>query len=227
MKRIGLLGGTSWPSTIEYYRILNEQAQDYFGDGHSAKLLLWNIDHFEIRQHYPNNLDKVNSILQRELESLNNLKPDCIVICNNTLHESYDAIKNNLNLDVPVIHMANLTAKYVSDFGFNNVLFTGTKYTMECGYYSDKLEANGIKVTIPNVEDRISIQSMQQSIAKGKSMKGFEESFEEIISRYKTCDSIITACTELPLVITPKITKLKIIDPLQLQCKAAFEFAVA
>ena len=227
MKRIGLLGGTSWPSTIEYYRILNEQAQDYFGDGHSAKLLLWSIDYFEIRQHYPNGWDKINSILQRELEFLNKLNPSCIIICNNTLHESYDAIKSDLKLDVPVIHMADLTVKYVSETGCKNVLLTGTQYTMECGYYSEKLESNGIKVTIPQLEHRILIQSMQQSIAKGKSTNGFEEAFKEIISKYPSCDAIITACTELPLIITPRITKLKIIDPLQIQCTEAFRYAVA
>jgi len=225
MKKIGLLGGTSWPSTIEYYRILNEQAQAHFGDGHSAKLLLWSIDYFEIRQHYPDGWHAINAILQRELEYLNDLKPGCIVICNNTLHESYDAIKNKLKLDVPVIHMADLAAKHVKDTGCQHVLLTGTQYTMECGYYTEKLVKNGIKVTIPELDDRILIQSMQQNIAKGKSTQGFAEAFKEIIAKHSTCDAIITACTELPLIVTSDITELKIIDPLKIQCAAAFDFA--
>jgi len=227
MKRIGLLGGTSWPSTIEYYRLLNEEAQAYFGAGHSAKLLLWSIDYFEIKQHYPNGWHEINAVLQRELTSLNALEPDCIVICNNTLHESYDAIKSKLSLDVPVIHMADLTVKYVSDFGCQHVLLLGTQYTMECGYYEDKLVKNGIKVTIPELDDRLSIQSMQQSIAKGDSTQGFAEAFQVILSKHAGCDAIITACTELPLIVTSEITELKIIDPLKIQCSAAFEYAIS
>jgi aspartate racemase len=123
--------------------------------------------------------------------------------------------------------MADLTAKYVSELGCNNVLLTGTQYTMECGYYTNKLEAFGAKVTIPDIEDRILIQSMQQSIAKGKSTQGFDVAFKDIIAKYPMCDAIITACTELPLIITPKITTLTIIDPLKIQCAAAFEYAVA
>lgn len=225
MKRIGLLGGTSWPSTIEYYRLLNEQAQQHFGEGHSAKLVLWSIDYFEIKQHYPNGWDKINAILQKELTSLNDLKPACIVICNNTLHESYDTIKAHLALDVPVIHMADLTVKHASDIGCRHVLLTGTQYTMECGYYAEKFASNGIKVTIPELDDRILIQSMQQSIAKGEPTKGFTEVLKTIIAKHAACDAIVTACTELPLVITPNITKLKIIDPLQIQCAAAFAYS--
>ena len=227
MERIGLLGGMSWPSTIEYYRLLNEKAQAHLGEGHSARLLLSSMDYFEIRQHYPNGWDKIYPILQRELQYLNDLCPSCILICNNTLHQAFDAIKDKLNLSVPVFHMADLTAQHVYQKGHKKVLLTGTQYTMESGYYSNKIAAHGIEVIVPALEERIHIQSMQQSIAKGQATEQFTAAFEKILANYLDCDAVITACTELPLVITPTITQLEIVDPMAIQCDAAFKFACA
>jgi aspartate racemase len=227
MERIGLLGGTSWPSTIEYYRLFNEKAQAHFGEGHSAKLLLSSIDYFDIRQHYPNGWDKIYPILQRELQYLNDLKPSCILICNNTLHQGFDAIKDKLNLSVPVFHMADLTAQHLQQKGYKKVLLTGTQYTMESGYYSDKITAFAIEVIVPTLEERVLMQSMQQSIAKGETPEQFSAAFEQILANYADCDAVVTACTELPLVITPQITQLEIVDPMAIQCEAAFKFACA
>ncbi|MBB1269902.1 aspartate/glutamate racemase family protein [Shewanella sp. SR44-3] len=227
MERIGLLGGTSWPSTIEYYRLLNEKAQAHFGEGHSARLLLSSMDYFEIRQHYPEGWDNIYPILQRELQYLNDLNPSCILICNNTLHQAYDAIKDELNLSVPVFHMADLTAQYLHQQGHKKVLLTGTQYTMESGYYSDKIAAYGIEVMVPVLEERVLMQSMQQSIAKGHATEQFSAAFEAILANYTNCDAVITACTELPLVITSNITPLVIVDPMAIQCEAAFKFACA
>lgn len=226
MKRIGLLGGTSWPSTIEYYRLLNESAARHFGEGHSAKLLLWSIDYFDIKQHAAKDYLKVHAVLKRELEALDALNPACIVICNNTLHESYDAIKDQLTLNAPVIHMAELTAEYVSNNQCRRVLLTGTQYTMECGYYAQKLVAQGINVTIPDLTERQIIQSIIQAIVKGKSTEEDKLVLRELLLNYDDCDSVITACTELPLILTQEITSLKVIDPLQIQCDAAFNFSI-
>ena len=102
MKTIGLLCGASWPSSIEYYKLLNQMAQAHYGGFHSAKLILLNIDYHEIKQHYPNGWDKIPSALKKELKKLNALNPDCILICNNTLHKAYDIIKDEISLNMPL-----------------------------------------------------------------------------------------------------------------------------
>ena len=225
MKQIGLLGGTSWPSTIEYYRLLNQYAQDRYGEGHSARLLLWNIDYYNIKRHYPDGWPAINAVLKEELEAFAKTKPACILICNNTLHEGYDQIKQDLVCDIPVLHMPELTAQALHKAGHKKVLLLGTQYTMEAGYYAQKIEHYGIEVVVPNLQERQAIGSMQRMLATGEVNEKFNVHMQEMLTLYTHCDAIVTACTELPLVITPEITALPIIDPLTVQCQAAFEFA--
>jgi len=112
MKTIGLLGGTSWPSTIEYYRILNRLAQEKLGGYHSANLLLYSIDYHEIKSRYHDGWDEIPILLEKEIHKLVKLGPDCILICNNTLHKAFDEIKTDLNLKIPFHHSVGfLTAR--------------------------------------------------------------------------------------------------------------------
>jgi aspartate racemase len=225
MKRIGLLGGTAWPSTIEYYRIINEMAQFHYGSSHSAKILLWSIDYHEIRQSYPDDWRSIDLVLKRELLDFSETKPSCILICNNTLHESYDSIKNSLNLSIPVIHMVDLTIAKAKESNIEHVLLLGTKYTMEKGYYSSKFESLGIKVSIPCIDERIEIQEIQRHLASGEASSPYKEKISQILSNYIHCDAVVAACTELPLVVTEETTTLKILDPMRIQCEEGFKYA--
>ena len=123
MKRIGLLGGTSWPSTIEYYKLLNEKADSHLGGGHSANITLWSIDYFKIKQLFSNGWEEINTIMEDEILALNRTNPDCILICNNTLHQSYDLIKERLSVGVPVFHMVDLSVKKTIDLGVKKQQF--------------------------------------------------------------------------------------------------------
>ncbi|MBX9578513.1 MAG: aspartate/glutamate racemase family protein [Chthoniobacterales bacterium] len=108
MKTIGLLGGVSWSSTIIYYKILNELVQERLGGQHSAKILLKSIDYHEIQSAYGKDHDRVAALLEEELRGLIALKPDCILICCNTLHKYYDMIKERLVTNIPVFHALDL-----------------------------------------------------------------------------------------------------------------------
>jgi len=225
MKRIGLLGGTAWPSTIEYYRLLNEMVQRRYGEDHSAEVLLWSMDFFHIRQYLPDQWTQINSILQSELERFSHLEPACILICNNTLHQGYDMFSHLLKVDVPVFHIVDIVLQHLKAKKVKRVLLTGTKHTMECGYYKNKIENEGIDVVIPNHDDRLAIDSLQKKIARGEDAKSFCKEFSSILANYNQCDTVLTACTELPLAIEEQCSFMHVVDPTRLQCEAAFKFA--
>lgn len=226
MRQIGLLGGTSWPSTIEYYRILNLLAQEKFAGHHSAKILLWSMDYHDIKSHYHAGWDIIPSVLERELNAFARCKPECILICNNTLHEALDKIRPRLEFKIPIFHMVDLVAKRALEAGIKKVLLLGTKYTMEHSYYSGRLREFGLEVVTPTLSERERIQEIQSQIARGELSPGFVDGIRKIIAGYESQDAVVTACTELPLVVTPAVTALPIFDPMKVQCEAAFEFAI-
>lgn len=226
MKTIGLLGGTSWPSTIEYYKILNELAQKHFGEQHSAKLILLNIDYYEIKQHYNNSWDKIPALLKKELLKLNDLKPDCLLICNNTLHKAYDIIENDLTLDVPLFHMLKITAKTAKDKKLKKLLLLGTKFTMEDDFFIKHLNDMDLDVIVPSLTQRNEIQAFQTKLSKGIVEDSAKEYFINLLKKYDDVEAVVLGCTELPLVINQKDVKQHLLNPLELQCKASFEYAI-
>ncbi len=227
MKTIGLLGGTSWPSTIDYYRILNELAQERFGGHHSADLILRSIDYHEIKSQYHEGWEEIPALLGAELSHLARLQPACILLCNNTLHKALDALGSSLDLGVPVMHIVRETGARARDAGIRNVLLLGTKFTMEDGYYARELEQFGLTVSIPEAAERDEIQIIQSELARGRMELSYREYFDALLRRYASLDAAVLACTELPLAIEPSTAPMAILNPTRIQCEAAFRFATA
>lgn len=227
MKLIGLLGGTSWPSTIEYYRILNELAQARLGGFHSANLLLRSIDFHPIKSRYHAGWDEIPTLLGREIEALARLGPACLVICNNTLHKAYDQIAPQPGLEIPVMHSVEVTAREAAARGLRRLLLLGTQFTMEDGFYQRGLERHGLAVSTPDAADRAALQVIQSQLAQGVMRPAFRAFFAALIARYSGVDAVVLACTEIPLVVEQKDYAVAILNPTELQCRAAFEFAVA
>ena len=225
MKILGMLGGTSWPSTIDYYRYLNQLAQRHLGAEHSARLLLRSIDYAAIRSHYPNGWDAIAKLLKAELDALAAAKPDYLMVCNNTLHQALDIFLPEIKL--PVIHIIDAAARRARFLKCKSLLLLATKPTMEGGYYTQKLEAAGFTVTIPDAAEREKVQAIQSQMAKGVMHPEFRTGFKEILDRYQKLDGVVLGCTELPLAIGPEETPLARINTLEAQCDEAFAFAVA
>ena len=229
MKTIGLLGGTSWPSTIEYYRILNELAQARLGGYHSASLLLRSIDYHAIKSRYHAGWDEIPTLLRAEIESFTRLAPagpECLVICNNTLHKAYDSFAAELELGMPVFHVVAATGAHARARGWRRVLLLGTQFTMEDGFYQRGLESFGLRVSTPVAADRAAIQTVQSQLARGVMQPEFRAFFSALVARYTDVDAAILACTELPLAMAQADHALPLINPTELQCRAAFEYAV-
>ena len=228
MKLIGVLGGTSWPSTMQPYRLLNEAVQARLGGHHSARILLYSIDYHAIKSRYENGWNEIPQLLKREIEALLSFGPDCFMIANNTLHKAYDLIAHQLPAGVPFFHAVDLVCADLMARGVTHVLLLGTRFTMEDGFFARPLQAAGIRVDIPDAGDRDRVQAIQSRLAKGEIDASFAPAFTELIARHAAegCEAVVTACTELPLVITAGTSSLPIVDPLVLQCRACTDFAL-
>lgn len=229
MRLIGILGGTSWPSTVLPYRLLNEEANRRLGGFHSARILLYSIDYHAIKSLYGPRFAEVAPLLKTEVEALLSRRPDCWMIANNTLHKAYDQIAGDIGSTIPFFHAVHLTRGHLVARGFRRVLLTGTRFTMEDGFFAAGLSAAGIDVVIPGPDDRARIQAIQSRLAAGESDPAFAPVFAEILARAAAegCEAVVTACTELPLVVHAGLTTLAVVDPLRLQCAAALDFALA
>ncbi|MBM3610836.1 MAG: amino acid racemase [Alphaproteobacteria bacterium] len=226
MKTIGLLGGTGWSSTIEYYRLLNELVAERLGGYHSAKILLKSIDYHDIMVNYGVNHDDVAKVLEKELQELIVLKPDCIVICCNSLHKYYDMIKLNLASDIPVMHAIQLVADHLKTKKQKKVLLLATKFTMEDGFFSKILEDNGIQVEIPTAHEQDKMQKIHVELMHNVVTQESRDYFSNLITKYKNLDAVVLGCTEYPLVVNNENSILPVVDPITLQSISAVNYAL-
>jgi aspartate racemase len=227
MKRIALLGGTSWPSTIEYYTELNQQIQAKLGGFHSCPMLLYNIDYHEIKSRYSNGWNEIPGLLKAEIENILQLNPDGLIICNNTLHKAFDQIRDEMYIQIPVFHIIELTKTYILEQGWSRVLLLGTKFTMEDDFFKKPLEDAGIQVEIPDLTERIKIQEIQSQLAQGITHADFEKYFQELTDKYADYDAFVLACTELPLAFQQVRSRPFLINTITLQCQKAMEYIIS
>ncbi len=226
MKTIGLLGGTGWSSTIGYYTLLNEKVGARLGGYHSAKIILSSVDYHDIMSNYGKDHEATAAALKRELQKLIAFKPDCIMICCNSLHKYYDMIKTDLNSTIPVFHAVDLVAQHAKKQSLNKVLLLATKFTMEDGFFAHKLENYGISVVIPNQDERNEMQRIHGQLMQNTVTQEARDYFGSLIAKYNDCDAVVLGCTEYPLVVNKGNSVLPIIDPVQLQTAAAVDFAL-
>lgn len=228
MKTIGLLGGTGWSSTIGYYKLLNELVHERLGGYHSAKILLKSIDYHDIMNNYGKNPEKIADVLHTKLLEFMSPPIDCLIICCNSLHKYYDMIKYDLypDPDIPVFHAVELVAQNIKEQGFDTVLLLATKATMEDGFFTKILQNHGIKVIIPDQLQRDEMQKIHsQELMNNIVTEQSKAYFANIIQQHLECQAVILGCPEYPLLINQENSVLPIINPVQLQCKAAIDYA--
>ncbi len=227
MKTIGLLGWAPWASTITYYKLLNEMVNERLGGDHNARILLRSIDYHEIKSNYAKDHQHVADLVEEELQGLIALKPDCILICNNTLHKYYDIIKGRLASTIPVFHATELVAQELHQKNYQHVLLLATKNTLEDGFFARKLEGADLHVTIPNEKERLEIHHIiNRELVKNEVSEESKKFFSELIHSYHTLDAVVLGCTELPLAVQQGNSVLPVINSIFLQCKTAVEYAL-
>lgn len=229
MKTIGLIGGMSWESSLEYYRIINQTIKVKLGGLHSAKILMYSYDFAEIENLQSKGKwgEAVNSMIlvARRLESAG---ADFIVIGTNTMHKLADQIEQNIS--IPLLHIADATAKEVKEKGLKKVGLLGTRFTMEEGFYKERIrEKHGIEVIVPEAREREIIhQVIYNELCLGEIKDSSKEQFKEIIEQLiiRGAEGIILGCTEIPLLIKQKDSKVTLFDTTGIHAKAAANYSI-
>jgi aspartate racemase len=228
MKTIGLIGGTTWVSTIEYYRIINESVREKLGGAHSAHCILYSVDFDEFILKKDGKWEEIAKSFLDIAEILENSGADFIVICANTLHKLVDDIQSNIN--IPILHIAYVTAEKILEKGLSKVGLLGTKYTMEEDFYKDILkEKYNIETLVPEEDERksahnIIIEELTYEIFKNSSKQKYIDIINNLIS--KGAEGIILGCTEIPLIIKENDVNTITFDTTKIHAQAAVEYAL-
>ncbi|MBD7910908.1 amino acid racemase [Clostridium cibarium] len=214
MKLIGLIGGMSWESTVTYYQVVNNVIKDQLGELHSAKCLLYSVDFHEIEKcQSTGNWEKSAQILSEAAQSLEKAGAEFIVICTNTMHKVANQIQEAIN--IPILHIADVTAQELKKSCINKVALLGTKYTMEQDFYKSKLIENGIDVLIPDAEDINLINTIiYDELCLGIISEHSKQIYLNIINKLakQGAQGTILGCTEIGLLIQQKDTKIPLFD---------------
>lgn len=228
MKTIGLIGGLSWLSSIEYYRMLNEMVNERLGGVHSAKIILYSVNFEEIKLlTEQGHWDEMAKMLVDIAKKLEQAGADCILIGANTMHKIAGEIQQAIN--IPVIHIAEVTAIEIKKQQLKKVALLGTKYTMQLDFYKDKLAAQGITTIIPGEDDIEYINTaIYTEMGKGIFLPDTKEKFLDIISGVinQGAEGIISGCTEIPLLIKQEDCSIPVFDTTKIHSTAAVEFAL-
>ncbi|OEH84295.1 aspartate racemase [Desulfuribacillus stibiiarsenatis] len=225
MKRIGMLGGMSWESTVEYYKIINEEVKSRLGGLHSANCLLHSVD-FGVVESYMRNgqWDDVARILIAAAKTLENGGADFIITCTNTMHKLADQIQNNIG--IPLLHIADATADEIKKAHIKTVGLLGTRPTMEMDFYRSKLKEQGIEVIIPDEEDRAIIhQVIFEELCLGMIREQSKQEYLRIMDIMISmgAEGIILGCTEIPLLIQQADVKVPLFNTTHIHAIIAVE----
>ncbi|MDO6628476.1 aspartate/glutamate racemase family protein [Bacillus thuringiensis] len=228
MKTIGLIGGMSWESTSEYYRIINEEIKERLGGLHSAKCLINSVDFEEIeRCQSSGDWDGAGEILGNAAYSLQKGGADFIIICTNTMHKVVGKIK--AKIDIPVLHIADATAKAIKRKDIQKVGLLGTTYTMEQDFYKSRIEENNIKVIVPSEKNRKEINKVIYiELCLGKIVSQSREYYKRVIEELvqKGAQGIILGCTEIGLLIKQEDVSVPIFDTTHIHAIEAVKVAL-
>ena len=232
MKTIGIIGGVSWVSSLEYYRLMNEMVSDEFGPLYSAKILMYSIEFGEFsKQERLADKGDWKTLRKTMIDAAQRLKrggADFVVIASNTMNSTGDLIQAKVK--IPVLNIADATGKKVKASGIKTVALLGTSFTMENPFYRNRLEKYGIKVVTPNKIERDYINKVIfDELCAGKFLKESKEQYMRIIDRLvkeEGVEGVILGCTEIPLLIKQQDVNVPVFDTTAIHVEAAVKHAL-
>lgn len=229
MKTIGLIGGMSWESSLEYYRIVNETVKEKLGGLHSCKCLMYSVDFgvIEALQHQ-NKWDELTKLMIEAAQNLKHGGADFIVICTNTMHKMAPEIETATGLNV--LHIADVTGAAISKDQIQKVGLLGTRFTMEGDFYKKRLKDNyDIEVIIPEDADRQIIHDIiYNELCLGIIKDDSRQKYIDIINKLcaNGAEGIILGCTEIPLLIKQSDVLIPVYDTTKIHAESAVDFAL-
>lgn len=228
MKRIGLIGGMSWESTTTYYRMINEAVRDMCGGLVSADIVMHSLNFSEVvALQKADRWDEAGALLGAAGARLANAGADCVLICTNTMHLVADTVAEMSG--VTLIDIIDETARALKAEGRSKPLLLATRYTMEHGFYTERMNRHGIDVVVPDAEDRAAIHDIIfGELCQGEIKSSSRERYFSVIEKARVLgvDSVILGCTEISLLIDPNALPLPGYDSTAIHAKAAVAFAL-
>jgi len=228
MKTIGLIGGISWVSTIDYYRIINEQINRRLKGFNAGKIILYSVNYGKIKELTDQERwDDITDLVIDAARKLEAAGADCLIIGANTMHRIAPAVQQAIN--IPLLHIAEVTAVEIEKQQLTTVALLGTKYTMELDFFTGKLSSRGITAIIPDAADRAYINAaIYNEMGRDLFLPETKAIFLNIMSvlQQNGAQGIILGCTEIPLLIKQSDFELPLFDTTFLHASAAVEFAL-
>ncbi len=228
MKTIGLIGGTTWVSTADYYRLFNQKVNKALGKNHSAKIILYSVDFEDVMIFKAEGRD--DALKKMILEAANTLTyggAECLLLGANTMHMMAEFIQERIS--IPLIHIGEETGKVIAGKGLKKAGLLGTKVTMEKAFYRDKLAGFNIETIVPNESDR---EFINQSIFSEFSKEIFTDKtrakYTSIIEglKQKGAEGIILGCTEIPFLLNQDDFDIPLFNTTEIHAEAAVKFAL-
>lgn len=229
MKILGLIGGMSWVSTIDYYKLINEGINEKLGGLNFAECIIHSFNYADIkRNNDANDWALTLEMLTSAGQNLKNSGAKAIVLCASTMHKVADELGQNIQL--PVIHIATATAMAIKASGIKKVGLLGTKFTMEQAFFRDKLTENGIEIVIPDDEERDHIhytifEELGRNLLKPETRQFYIDVMHKLVAQ--GAEGIILGCTEIPMLVKPEDVDIRLFNTTQIHATAAVEFVLS
>lgn len=229
MKKIGLIGGMSWESSLEYYRIINETVKQKLGGLHSAECIMYSVDFDEIEKlQHQGKWEDLTKIMIDCAQRLEKAGANVIIICTNTMHKMAGEVESSIN--IPLLHIADATAEKIKEKSFKKVGLLGTKFTMEEDFYKGRLiEKHDIEVIVPNSEEmQIVHDIIFDELCLGIIKETSKEQYKKIILNLseKGAEGVILGCTEIPLLIKQEDVEVPLFDTISIHAEFAVDYAI-
>ncbi|MFG2149125.1 aspartate/glutamate racemase family protein [Streptomyces sp. NPDC048696] len=228
MKTIGLIGGMSWESSAEYYRLLNELVRERLGGLHSARCVLHSVDFAEIEElQSAGEWELAGEILARVAKGVEAAGADLVLICTNTMHKVADQVAAAVS--VPLLHLGDATAEAVRDRGIRRVALLGTAFTMEQDFYRDRLRAHGLDVLTPDAAGRALVhrviyEELCLGVVKDESRRAYQDVIAALVG--EGAEGVILGCTEIELLIRQEHSPVPVFPTTRLHAEAAVAAAL-
>jgi aspartate racemase len=228
MKTIGLIGGLTYVSTLEYYRLINEMVNEQLGGSEAAKLIIYSVNFGDIKKlTVAQDWAGIASLIGDAAKKTEKAGADCLLLGANTMHRIAPEIQEMMG--IPLIHIASETAKAIQEKGMKKVALLGTKYTMELDFYHKNLAASGIESLIPSAPDiEIVNDVIYNELSKNQFLPASKQNYLRIINGLAAqgAEGVILGCTEIPLLIKPEDTTIPLFDTTRIHARAAVDFAL-
>lgn len=229
MKTIGLIGGMSWESSLEYYRIINQVIRERLGGYHSARILMYSFDFSEIAE-LPDKggWGETAALIIDAARKLEKAGADVLLICTNTMHKVAEEVQDNVG--IPLLHIANTAAEQIKARGLKKTGLLGTSFTMEDDFYKERLaEKHGLETIVPDEQERRIINNViYNELCCGQIRESSKKEFRKIMQNLavKGAEGIILGCTEICLLVNQQDVQIPVFDTTTIHATAAAVFAL-